>query len=116
MAKHVYTDGKLHSNGEVYSVTTPEGAKALVATFPSKGSFTDNGKDIYISVHGNAYLEMTIDTTDVPFGEKPQCNNAFDCDCDCSCSDNGSDSSSESESNSDVTSDSDSDSVSDSEA
>lgn len=81
MAK--YLGAELHANGENINFATPEDAKRLrgaLAGSAFNATIGDEGTEVEVVISPNqcSFAVFTLDDADA-LGEKPQCNNAFDC-------------------------------------
>ncbi|OFI46747.1 hypothetical protein BG262_02820 [Floricoccus penangensis] len=81
MAKYKFLKGELHSNAETLALDTPTWAERVYNVFPKNGeSENEDGTKLLVhSVNGDAFLLLDINPESDKLGEKPQCNNAFEC-------------------------------------
>lgn len=79
MAK--YLGAELHANGENINFATPEDAKRLRGALAGSAFNATVGEakvEVVISPNQCSFAVFMLDDADA-LGEKPQCNNAFDC-------------------------------------
>ncbi|MCI3860078.1 hypothetical protein V6B05_01375 [Lactococcus garvieae] len=79
MAK--YLGAELHANGENINFTTPEDAKRLRGALVGNAfNATVGGDEVEVVISPNqcSFAVFALDEPNA-LGEKPECNNAFDC-------------------------------------
>lgn len=77
MAK--YTQAELHSNGETINFSNATEANRLRGIFKGAAFIDEAAEKEYVISHNQcSFAVFTIDEPSA-LGEKPQCNNAFDC-------------------------------------
>lgn len=81
MARLNYHSGELHSNGEVFHVSSNKDCQSMYGAFDIGGQYVseDGTQQVLLSKNSNSYLVLMIDPTEQKLAEKPSCNNWNDC-------------------------------------